>query len=136
MSQIWTTEQIEVIEWLATPKRNRKPKTQQALARKLGVSRETLSRWKRLPGFGDAVYSEARRCLDGRLPAILDRLGDRAEEGDLAAIRLTLEVTGRYVETRALDVRGTVAMYQAEEFAAAAAFLDEWERKRADGLEA
>lgn len=76
------------------------------------------------------MYELARGQLDGRLPEILARLGDQAEGGDLAAIRLTLEVTGRYVERRAVDVRGTVSTYQAEEYAAAAEFVNDWEKRR------
>lgn len=40
-----------VIEWLCTPKRDREPRTQEELARRLRISQNTLARWKNDPEF-------------------------------------------------------------------------------------
>ena len=84
--QRWTARQRHVIEWLALPRRSREPSTQEELAAEIGVTAQTISQWKRLPGFQQAVLQRARRALGYRLPDILGKLGDLAEGGSLGAI--------------------------------------------------
>ena len=92
----WSTEEYTYILWLALPRKDRTPPTQKALAKKLGVGRRTLVRWKQKPEFQNAVYSEIRHHLDWRLPEILGALGNKAEGGDVPAIKMVLELTGRF----------------------------------------
>lgn len=87
-------------QWLALPKRERKPKTLEAFAGELGVDRVTLHRWKQQPGFMDAVYAIAETYLGDDMPDIYNALRREAKMGSFQHIKLALELTGRYVERK------------------------------------
>ena len=123
----WTPGQLAFIDWYGVPKGHRKPKTQAALARKLKVNEKTLRRWKKLPGFGDALFAASRRYLDLRFPNILGKMGDMAEDGDLAAMRLAGEVTNRFVPVQ--ELRGSVR-FGADVLATADEELRAWHEQR------
>ena len=90
----WSANQLKFQEWLATPRFDRIPPTQELLAGELGVHEVTLSRWRRLPGFTEAVNALAREALGARLPDVYGALVRRAETGDVPAIRTILELVG------------------------------------------
>lgn len=46
-----TDKQQRLIEWLCTPKRDREPGTQEALAKRLRIGTTTIARWKNDPEF-------------------------------------------------------------------------------------
>ena len=121
----WTPRQRQHQLWLATPKPERTPATKEEWAETLGVTDRTLRRWERLPGFYDAVFQLAGIHLDARLPEVLGRLADLAVEGDLDAIRLALELRGRYTPTQ--RVKSSVAVFGPGEQAQAQADVDNWE---------
>lgn len=126
----WTAEQYHYIQWLSVPKKEKTesetiPGTQMELAETLGVSRRTLQRWKKLPGFQDAVYGEVRRHLDWRLPEILEALATKAETGDVPAIALSLKVAGRYQERQ--DIHLFEREYGADEFKKGSEFCKQYE---------
>lgn len=54
----FSQKQREFIDWLATPKSTRDPINQELYAEKYGLTDVTLSRWKKLPGFMDAVKAK------------------------------------------------------------------------------
>lgn len=93
----WTPDQQIYMEWLATPKKLRVPKTVEALAAKLGYDRTSLWDWTKKPGWNKAVALLARERLHAEAPGILEALGARAMRGDVSAIKLALEVLGEYV---------------------------------------
>lgn len=93
----WTPDQQTYMEWLATPKKLRTPKTIEQLASKLGYNRTTLWDWTKLSGWNKAVSMIARDYLHSDAAEIFQALGDKAKRGDVPAIKLALEVLGEYV---------------------------------------
>ena len=91
----WSPSQWRFIELLSSQGVSGSHQTQGEMAVELGVRAETLSRWKKLPGFADAVYDLAMRHAGARLGRVLDSLAESAEKGNIQAQRLFLEVTGR-----------------------------------------
>ncbi len=126
----WTTEQFIYIRWCAIPvgSRDKKVDTQAKIAEQLGKSPRTLLTWKKLDGFQDAVFAEVRRNLDWRLPEILKALGDEAEEGNISAIKLVLELTGRYQESQRVDFYDRE--YGVDEMKKAAEEIQKYEEER------
>ncbi len=94
----WSAKQLKFQEWLATPRYERVPPTQQLLAQELGVNHTTLSRWKAQDGFMDAVIALSETLLQNDLPEIYGALAREAKQGSFQHIKLALELTGRYVE--------------------------------------
>ena len=122
--QAKTGEKEIFAKWLATPKEQRDPKTQGALAEMLQVDRTTLSAWKSDPEFAkqvlhlaavkiigrhaDVVESLLRECMKGNVKAIevyykwavLGRMEIQGEKEKVNAFKRALEVfqTGRVAE--------------------------------------
>lgn len=99
-----TVEQVQYLEWVATPKVLRKPKTVAAFATSIGVDRTTLWRWSIIPAFRKELSRAARSLLHSELPAIYDALAQAAIAKDVSAIRLALEVSGEYVPKQKIDL--------------------------------
>jgi hypothetical protein len=91
---VWTTNQIRLQEWLATPRYERIPIKQEKLAEELGVSDKTLTRWKKLPGFMDEVRAIARLYLKDDLAEIYGAISREAQKGNYQMARLALELVG------------------------------------------
>jgi hypothetical protein len=68
------------------------------IADDLGVSRSTLYKWQREPGFMSEVHDKIRRATDGEMKWIYYGLVKRCKEGDVAAIKLLLQLRGELVE--------------------------------------
>jgi hypothetical protein len=124
----WSANQLAFAEWLATPKNDRDPKTQNEVAEKLGLQPETLSRWKKIPGYTDLVYQNARNILDSRMPEILNVIAEKAEGGSLSFVKLALEVTGRLIDT--VLIEESIRPFNADDYAKAAKELDEWRKAK------
>lgn len=90
----WTVDQLRFQLWLATPGPDRKPGSQRLLARELGVHYVTLSEWKRLPGWGDAVYALAEQQLRNELTPILEAQVRQAKRGSLPHAQWCFELAG------------------------------------------
>lgn len=104
----FSTNQVRFIEWLANTKYDRSPPTQEMLADELGVRRETLSRWKQLPGFKEAVTQRARELLGDDLPEIYGALRREAAHGSYQHIKLALELVGEYAEKQRVEHSGKI----------------------------
>ena len=100
----FTVKQIRFIEWLAAAKADRRPKTQIDLAKEIGVNDKTLTRWKKLPGFRDAVTARARELLGDDLPQIYDALRKEAIAGSYKHIELSFKLTGEFVERHDINL--------------------------------
>ena len=94
----WSSAQIAVIHWLTLPEEARRPKTQRELAKQLGYHENTISEWKRLPGFAAAVMAAKRALISveavGKVLDALVRKATRHGEEDVAAARAVLEYVG------------------------------------------
>jgi len=90
----WTSNQIKFQVWLAQPKEERIPFNQEHFAKKIGVVDSTLSRWKRLEGWDEAVIEIARKHLLRDLPQIYAALSREARKGSIQHIRTALELAG------------------------------------------
>lgn len=92
----FSTNQLKFIEWLATPREDRSPPTQELLADKIGVNRKTLYRWKVEKVLQEAVFQRARDLLFDDLPNIYGALRREAKKGGYQHIKLAMEMMGEY----------------------------------------
>ena len=96
--EAWTSAQIAVIHWLTLPEEARNPRTQRELAEQLAYHENTISEWKRLPGFGQAVMAAKRAMISADdVTKVLDALVRKATRPgaeDVAAARAVLEYVG------------------------------------------
>lgn len=89
----WTPDQLKLQAWLALPSAERSPKSQRDLARQLQHDPATLSDWKRLPGFHEAVYAMVLSEIKSDLGPILRSHAKRAKT-NLDSAKWIFEVTG------------------------------------------
>lgn len=99
-----TPDQYKYLEWVATPKGLRSPKTVLLFAKSIGVDRTTLWRWTKIPDFQKEYRLAGRSLLENELPDIYAALVKAATGGDVPAIKLALEVSGEYVPKQKLDM--------------------------------
>lgn len=97
----WTADQQRFIAWLALPKAQRVPKTQEKLAEVFGVYRDTLTDWKKVPGFMDAVNALARELVKHDIAEILGVIRAKARKGDLPFVNMALAMAGMAVDVEA-----------------------------------
>ena len=92
-----TPEQMRVVAWLATPVKNREPRTQAELANEIGVKVATISRWRERLNLDDWASNEARKGLFLHLPEVYEVLAEKAKSGSYPHMKLFLENTGSYI---------------------------------------
>jgi hypothetical protein len=90
----WTADQLAFQAWSALPASARRPKSQQGLAVQLGVDETTLGRWKRLPGWHEAVYKLALDHLRLELVAVLEAQVRQARKGSLPHAQWLFQLAG------------------------------------------
>lgn len=98
MPKRWNPDQRIFQQWLAQPAYDRAPASQGDLALELGVHESTLSKWKHLDGWDNAVNEISRRHLISSVPETLGALRREAEKGSFPHIKLLLEMAGMYTE--------------------------------------
>ena len=91
----WTPDQLKFQAWLALPSSARSPKTQRQLATQLEVHEVTLSEWKRLPGWNEAVYDLAMEVIRGELTPILHAHAKLARK-NLDSAKWLFELAGKW----------------------------------------
>lgn len=67
-----------------------------AKLRRLKVPYSTYQAWMRQPHFAEARRQQAEHNMGDAVPMLLDGVVSKAEAGDLSAIKLGLEISGRY----------------------------------------
>lgn len=102
----WTAKQQLFIEWLTLPSEERTPLTQGGFAREIGVREETLSRWKLLDGFQDAVKALIMSRFGDVLHDVVYSFKREAMKGSYQHQRTYFEMMGLYVEKH--EVKGTL----------------------------
>jgi len=127
----WTTLQMMFIEWSALPTdlRPEGMKTQKAFAEQHGVHYQTLSKWKKIPGFTDKLFEVSKAYLGGDVAEILQALSRKARKEDVPAIKTALEVLGLYKPGAAVEV-GQVFVFGADVMRDVSQAVAEYERKR------
>lgn len=93
-SKKWTVEQQRFIAWLALPRAQRTPKLQRELARVIGVGEDTLSDWKKLPGFIDEVNLLARELVKYDVAEVLGVIRREARKANLPYVNMVLAMAG------------------------------------------
>jgi hypothetical protein len=93
----FSPNQLEFIDWVATPEFAREIKTQKEFAKKYELAEATLSRWKKRVDINEAIEQRKReRMRADVLPKILDSLAVRASrvgnEYDLKAANTAAEI--------------------------------------------
>lgn len=129
MQENWTINQLKFIEWLALPRQDREPETVELLAEQLRVNAATMYRWKKQDGFQEAVNALARMGVSTRLPEVYGALLREAEKGSFQHIKLTLELSGDYVERSETKITGSMEI-TADERAQAQKETEEWRNQR------
>lgn len=104
----WHADQLRFQAWLALPKSMRQPKTQQKFAQEVGVHESTLSDWKRLEGWAEAVNELALMLLREDVPEILASLRREAKRGSAQHQRMALEMIGLYTARTDITSGGEV----------------------------
>jgi len=89
-----TTKQLKAIELLSLGQL-----TLTDITKELGITRDTLWRWRKQPKFRQAVANRTRELLADALPEIFLRLKERAIEGDPRHIKLLLEHLDKYEDS-------------------------------------
>lgn len=84
----------EFIRFSATPRFLRKIKTQRDFAKKFGVNEDTLTDWKKLPGFRERIHQIIIEREQEIISEVIDALREKAQSGNPAAIRLWLQYVG------------------------------------------
>ena len=102
----WNANQLAFQAWLALPKTAREPKSQQAFAKTIDVTESTLSHWKHLPGWGDAVADLAIDLVKNELAPILYAQAAAAKKGSLPHAQWIFELAGRWSPARRVEVSG------------------------------
>ena len=72
--------------------------TNKEIANKVGVSVESVNKWRQDPNFIDAVYDKYMLKFGLELPNILDAVVREATCGNMVAARLALEHSGKLVK--------------------------------------
>jgi hypothetical protein len=119
----WPPQVWELIEWTATPSKLRDPKTEKALAERLGVSDRTLRNWKKKPGFSEEVRRLCRSLLEDKISEYYYALSQEAMKGSLTHIKLVLELLGEYTEHSDITTGGRPFPVQTYDYGAAIAAI-------------
>lgn len=107
------------VDWLVTPKSERVPATQQALAEELGVRADHLSHLKQDKRVRELIDKKAQELnVDTiRIQEVVDAMHDRAKKGDVNAARLYLEYTKVFKPVQRIEIEDkSVESMSDEEF--------------------
>ena len=127
----WGIDQQEFIMWCALPVSLRPDdeKNQKEWAAKHGYHAQTLTMWKRIPGFADRVWEIGLAYLGGDVGDILRALSRKARAEDVPAIKLALEVLKKYDPGTTIEV-GPVLVFGADVMRDVSQAVADYERKR------
>jgi transcriptional regulator with XRE-family HTH domain len=87
MSKTLNENQLRAIKYLAQPN----GMSQEEIAEKVGVSRQTLYRWRSDLDFQDEIKREINRNTLAHIPAVMNTLQKKAVEGDNKSAELLLK---------------------------------------------
>ncbi len=93
-----TVGQQRFVEWLALPKVERHPHTQELFAKELGVNEKTLRRWKKDLGLDTLAADLARENLITHAADFYGALARQAKLGSLGHLKMAFELLEHYTE--------------------------------------
>lgn len=88
---------VAFLDFLAIPRSLRK-NDQKDFAREIQVTPQTLSEWKKLPGFTDELTRRIRENAKNDAADVIQALGKRAKSGDPTAIKLWMQYVMGWTE--------------------------------------
>lgn len=109
----WTPKQIKFQAWLIKDEYDRIPATQKEFAKILGVTEETLSRWKKRPGWNDAIAKKTWEYVGSEFPQIINALIRGAKKENIEHIRTILELLN-YLKPESKNGYGDINIFIAE----------------------
>ncbi|MGR3311095.1 MAG: phage terminase large subunit [Candidatus Brocadiales bacterium] len=92
----WTKKQMKFMQMLADPLLEKKE--EEDIATELKVKPETLTKWRRLPGFQRKVKKLAEEYLGNGWPAVLKGLSIKAKGGNVQAIKMFMDYAEHHAE--------------------------------------
>lgn len=102
------TGRMRFASWLVLTPSQRDPRTQQELAKEMGVANSTLSAWRRLPLI-QAITKDWRESYKAHFSEVVDALMRQARRGNVPASRLLAEILGELAPTKTISAQGTLA---------------------------
>ena len=90
--------------WFTLPEEERVPLTQRALAKELGVTEVSVSRWTKLPGFMDEVRQLITDSLGDVYHDVMGALKKRAKTGNFQHLKMYMEMMGVYTPKSILEL--------------------------------
>lgn len=90
-----THKQLKTIELLATGS-----KTCKEIAELVGIHPNTITKWRRIPEFAEAVVCRSRELLKESLPEVYSALTNKSKKGNDRHIKIFLEHLEKLEEAR------------------------------------
>ena len=90
---------------------NRTATTQNDFARQQKVHPSTLSKWKQLPGFHEAVMERVRAGFGWSMPDIYAALVRGARKENAQLIKLAMEMAGEHTDRQKIEHEGEVTFH-------------------------
>lgn len=104
---------IELIEefqaaalWMAIPRKERLPETQDQLAKQLKVSPDSISDWKKRDDFWKLVSEHRQRWVKDEISDVVAGLIKRAKHGSAPEVKLFLQFAGEFTEVSRRELTG------------------------------
>lgn len=99
----WRVEQRQFQQWLALPSWLRVPLTQRMLAQELHIDEATLSDWKHIDGWDEAVNAIVMASMPRELPEIMGSFLAEARKGSYQHQKTYFEMIGAYTPKQEVD---------------------------------
>ncbi len=121
MNEKLSDKMLQFGMWLGKPERLREPKRLEEFGELIGVTRQTLSRWKKDPAVIDIAQNYKKLEAQVHLDDVIKVMTDRAMLGNAADRRLYLEWLGELDKSKkdkdtaigVIEVRHTVRSSEA-----------------------
>ncbi|MCX6739423.1 MAG: hypothetical protein NT098_05260 [Candidatus Parcubacteria bacterium] len=96
---------FDYLEWIAHPRKERKPQTQKEFAENHGIHYNTVTTWKWLPGFWDEVKIRRDVIFRKYTTEILYALMERAKTGSVREVELFVRLFEGYSDKVEIENR-------------------------------
>lgn len=100
VGKLLPAEYYRFVAWSSTPRLYRDPKTIEALAEEMGVSRQTLHAWKNEANFAEDVHRALMAWSKDLTPDVVGAIYHTARAGNPQAQKLWLQFVEQFAERR------------------------------------